>query len=63
MVLLLVFVAGVFYWFQWHPSQTRSYCHKMIVDLQGSVEELRNEREIARYKALFDSCLNEHGLK
>lgn len=62
-VLLLLFVVGGFYWFQLRPSQIRSYCHKRIVDLAGEVEKLTSERAIAGYKALFDRCLNEHGLK
>lgn len=65
-LLIIVFaIIGLFlfYWFQWRPVTIRSNCHKWIVDLPGNVENLTTDSQIVRYKALFESCLHEKGIK
>jgi len=61
--LAVLILLGWFYWFQYRPANIRSYCYRWIKDLPGEVEELRTTSAITRYKALYDRCLNEKGLK
>jgi len=62
--LLIIFVIVWFYWFQYRPSKIRSSCDNWIKDLPGAVENnFSSERARAKYKALYDRCLHEKGLK
>ena len=51
----LLFLAGWFYWFQYRPSEIRSHCHNKV----------REKRRVTSkyYKAEYDACLHEKGLK
>lgn len=55
--LILILVAGYFYWFQWRPSQIRKDCAEKYPTNLGM------KSDIDKAKTNYDHCLHEKGLK
>jgi len=58
--IILILIAGLFYWFQIRPSQIRKTCHKEAIEL-ASLEEGFDDAT-AYYDTWFEVCLNREGL-
>ena len=69
MVAVLLLIVGLFYWFEWRPSQTRKKCSdlsyaaqflkddiKRNVDLLGGIEDSPANK-------LYRLCLSKYGMK
>lgn len=66
-LFILLFVGGIFYWWQWRPAHIRSVCANETTEKLGKAGE-----EGARfgltdweryYEMLFQTCINKRGLK
>ncbi len=60
-VIVLILLAGYFYWFQWRPNQITKQCNKEAVEKAKEPEAFNQAIKI--YDALYKSCLREKGLK
>lgn len=61
---LFVIGLGLFYWFQWRPTEIRKECHKYAVDKaikdSGSNDKTFKDED---YKFRLDYCHEREGLK
>lgn len=69
-IIVLVLIAGWFYWFELRPSHIRANCQRQATDKAG--QDCRNVttgRENGGYEACvaklggYESCLHEGGIK
>lgn len=60
-VIFLILFGGMFYWFQWRPSQIVKQCDKEAVEKARSVDD--GNQAIKWYDVRYKSCLREKGLK
>lgn len=62
LVILVVFVAGAFYWWGWRPRQIRAGCTDVILE-KGTSDEYWDLRcEKLDDDECFRRCLTEKGL-
>ncbi len=73
--MIVIFIAGMFYWFQWRPSEIRKKCLqisrevylKSTTDADEDGDGQIKVSEIERYQKWsdrkYDNCLHEEGLK
>ncbi len=63
-LVVLIIVAGWFYWFQWRPSEIRKECQRVREEY---IKEKRptgfSIQDIPALKFRYERCLNEKGLK
>ena len=55
-ILLIIVIAGSFYWFQIRPERIRSNCFNITV-------EILKDSKVDNYDFLFRACLNKNGIK
>ena len=58
-VVILIVIGGVFYWFEWRPSQIRKNCIKQYPNAFYDGGGLISKTDEAGHKR----CLAEHGLE
>jgi len=54
-LIIALFVAGSFYWYEWRPSEIRKQCSERAFRATGSPKE--------NYRWGFNVCINKNGLK
>ena len=57
LIIVIAVAGGVFYWFQWRPSQIRKECSEKIIEGAKGKSLSANELEIG-----LDYCLKLYGL-
>lgn len=72
LVVLIISIAGAFYWFEWRPQQIRKKCDKYATEMVGY--DLKVNADAPSYSGLtydwikesddyYQNCLREKGLK
>ena len=56
-VFVVLLFSGLFYWFQWRPSQMKKACFKKT---QDKVKMISSQSSVVR--TYYDMCLHEKGL-
>lgn len=65
-----IIAGGLFYWFQWRPSEIRKECSKIALD--GAIKEHKSDYPYETrtgiysnkaYNSYYDICLQRKGLK
>lgn len=59
-IIILLVLVGLFYWYEWRPSEIKKDCNKEAVEKARSVEDGNQAMKI--YDARYKSCLRENGL-
>lgn len=62
-ILVILVIGGLFYWFQYRPSEIRKDCYKEVEDMAGEVTTLMRGTGKTGYDKIFTSCLNRNGIK
>lgn len=57
---ILIVGIGLFYWYEWRPSQIIKQCNKEAVEKAKGVED--GNQAIKIYDARYKSCLRGEGL-
>jgi len=64
-IVVLLLLAGWFYWFEWRPASTRKACNKDAVErMKGMIEEgNKNPEQLDLWlNRFYESCMKRHGL-
>ncbi len=61
-------IIGLFYWYEWRPTQIRKECYKEAkIQAQMQLEEYKKNGEFYLFpptvESYLDSCLRRHGLE
>lgn len=59
---VLVIAGGLFYWFEYRPSQIRSECGKKISPAAVTSSKAQAEQSKIDYETEYTNCLHESGL-
>ncbi len=59
-IVILTILGGLFYWFQWKPSQIVKQCNEEAVDKAKDIND--GSQAIKVYDARYKSCLRSKGL-
>lgn len=67
-VLVFLFIIGLFYWFQWRPSEVKKACHIYAVEKAREDGQTREGIPDGKfrdedYKFRLDYCHEREGLK
>ena len=57
-VLLILVIAGAFYWYEWRPSQAYKFCTKKQLE---SIKQNKYQ-SIENLKFLYSICLSNKGI-
>ena len=59
--IILIVLAGLFYWFAYRPSVARKACNQVALEKSGQTEAVGVAGTL--YDAFYESCLHDRGLK
>ncbi|OGC97302.1 hypothetical protein A2634_03110 [Candidatus Amesbacteria bacterium RIFCSPHIGHO2_01_FULL_48_32] len=60
-ILILLLLTGLFYWFQWRPTEDRKVCWKYASDLANTAISKGASFTFDQYQSLRKRCLDEKG--
>lgn len=66
LTLLVLILAGIFYWFEWRPSQIRKNCYDSAIKNPFNNLKTFNDTESERRSELnfiYQNCLRMEGLE
>lgn len=65
-ILILVVLIGAFYWYEWRPSQARTYCsNKRDISVAEFIQKNSSVSvsDVSKYgDIVYSSCLNKKGV-
>ncbi|MCK4797620.1 MAG: hypothetical protein KAT05_09575 [Spirochaetes bacterium] len=59
-IVVLLILVGLFYWYEYRPSEIKKQCNKESVEKAKNIED--GNQAIKIYDARYKSCLRENGL-
>jgi hypothetical protein len=62
-LIIIVFLGGAFYWFQWRPSKIYSYCNNWALDRSREKCNCGGKYQSQDYDVYYKRCLREKGLE
>jgi len=61
--ILVISIAGAFYWFEWRPTQIRKECNiKASQETSAAEEKLQGTEGISLYNFSYNLCIRMKGL-
>lgn len=60
-IIIVLFIDGIFYWYEWRPSQIRKECTR-VINLQNSGFGGVG-KSVAEKEKNYEDCLREYGLE
>jgi len=58
LILIILVIVGLFYWYEWRPSQIKKYCNQWALDKSKTSDTTYNREGYENYYA---RCLREKG--
>jgi len=56
-IIVILAIGGIFYWFQWRPSEIRKECAKNLLEVAKGKNLSADDLKLG-----LDYCLKSHGL-
>jgi len=62
-IIIVLFVGGIFYWYEWRPNQIRKMCQRKIEKQDRELLESAIKSKILKESGdIYDFCLRKYGL-
>ena len=64
-LILVIILGGIFYWFEWRPSQIRKNCTNLVSNQKGfNAQKFADELSGKIYfdETAYKKCLRENGI-
>ena len=62
-LIILILGGGVFYWFQWRPTQIRKNCYNSAIKNPFKNSEASEAERRSELNFIYQNCLKMHGLE
>jgi len=64
LLIIVLIGAGLFYWYEWRPSQIRKICQEKVENHDRELLESAIKSKLVKEGGdIYDFCLRQHGLE
>ncbi len=62
-LMVLIVIGGLFYWYEWRPSQIRKDCSKETKEFLKEMGERQMGDFLSAFNVRYKSCITINGIK